>query len=88
MAKQFTQALETFVGSGIKDSSGREIGWTVGLNDNGAEFAAWVQAARKHNGEFKDFGVPQRSRSFATQDAATSWAYSTAKARVAAIRQA
>ena len=85
MTQEFGVALEVFVGSGMLDSKGREIGWTVGLNDDGQQFAAWVQSSRKQKGEFKDFGVPQRSLTFATQEAATNWAYGTAHERVNAL---
>lgn len=78
------ELFETFLGSGKFDDKGREIGWTVGLRDDGVDFHAWVQAARRpKNGEFHDFGVAQRSKKFASQDAARSWAYATAKQRIA-----
>ena len=81
----FNNMLETWVGSGKFDSKGREIGFIVGTNDNGKEFAAWVQAGRKFANDFVDFGVRQRSKMFATQQAATTWAYSTAKQRIAKL---
>lgn len=77
--------LEVWIGSGKFDSKGREIGYIVGLNDNGEQFAAWVQNGRKKNDTFKDFGVIQRSKFFPSQQAATTWAYSTAKQRLANI---
>lgn len=80
------EALESFVGSGKIDAKGREIGFTVGLNDNGTDFAAWVQSARRTKAGFADFGVPQRSRNFATQRAATAWAYATARERIAKLK--
>lgn len=80
------EIFETFIGAGKFDSKGREIGWTVGLRDNGADFHAWVQSARRpKNGDFHDFGVPQRSVKFDSQAAARSWAYATAKARIAKL---
>lgn len=84
----FGEPLETFVGAAKYDSKGREIGFIVGLNDDGAgDFRAWVQSARKpRGGDFAQFGVPQRSKGFATQESATNWAYSTARARIAALR--
>lgn len=83
--KAFDNKLETWVGSGKLDSKGREIGYIVGLNDNGIHFAAWVQNGRYCNRKFKDFGVIQRSKMFDTQQAATNWAYSTAKQRIAKL---
>lgn len=82
-------ATETFVGTAMKDKAGREIGWIAGLNSNGVDYAAWVQSARKTKpGEFEAFGVPQRSKHFGSQAAATAWAFSEAKARVAKARAA
>jgi hypothetical protein len=75
--------LETWVGSGKLDSKNREIGYIVGLNDNGSEFAAWVQNGRMIGRDFKDFGPVQRSKTFSSQQEATSWAYKTAKERIA-----
>jgi hypothetical protein len=77
----YNDMTETYIGTGCKDSKGREIGYIVGLNNNGINFAAWVQNARKVNGEWKEFGVQQRSRSFPSQAFATSWAYATASVR-------
>jgi hypothetical protein len=77
--------LETWLGSGKFDSKQREIGFIVGLNDNGTEFAAWVQNGRKIGYDFNDFGVTQRSKLFATQTEATAWAYKTAKERIAKL---
>lgn len=80
----FGEPIETFVGTGKKDSKGREIGFIVGFNDDGQDFRAWVQAARRTApGEFFDFGVRQRSKSFTSQEAANRWAYSTARERIA-----
>ena len=80
------EALQTFIGSGKIDAKGREIGFTVGLNDNGTDFAAWVQSSRGNKSGFSDFGVPQRSRNFKTQQAATTWAYETARERIAKLK--
>jgi hypothetical protein len=77
----YNDMTETFIGTGRNDSKGREIGWIVGLNNNGVDFAAWVQNARKVNGNWKEFGVQQRSRSFPSQATATAWAYATAQVR-------
>lgn len=77
--------FQTFLGTGKTDSKGREIGWIVGMNDSldGKEFSAWVQNGRSVNGDFNDFGVMQRSKRFTTKEAARTWAYATAKKRVA-----
>jgi len=77
----YNDMTETYIGTGRKDNKGREIGWIVGLNNNGVNFAAWVQNARKVNGEWKEFGVQQRSKSFPSQATATAWAYATAQVR-------
>lgn len=83
-ARTFGEPLETFVGTGKKDAKGREIGFIVGFNDDGQDFRAWVQAARKTApGEFHDFGVRQRSKGFASPEAANPWAWSTARERLA-----
>lgn len=79
------EIFETFVPAGKVDSKGREIGFTVGLRDNGKDFYAWVQAARKVGADFKDFGVVQRSKLFTSQEAATGWAYRTARERIAKL---
>jgi hypothetical protein len=77
------EVFETFVPAKKVDDKGRVIGFVVGLRDNGSDFYAWVQNARQTgNGEWIEFGTTQRSRKFASQTAATSWAYSTARARI------
>ena len=78
--------FENHLPTGKFDSKGREIGFIVGFRDNGTEFYAWVQNARRVNGEFKDFGVLQRSKSFPAQKFATTWAYGTARQRIAKLR--
>jgi len=85
-AATWGEPLEAFIGSGKFDAKGREIGFTVGLNDNGKDFAAWVQSARGTKAGFADFGVPQRARNFTSQDAATRWAYATARKRIANLK--
>jgi len=77
--------FEAHIRAGKNDSKGRAIGYIVGLRDNGVDFYAWVQNARLVKGEFRDFGVPQRSKKLASQAAATNWAYATAKERIAKI---
>ena len=85
----FCEPLETFIGSGKKDDKGREIGYIVGLNDDGhGDYRAWVQCARKTSGAWSDFGVRQRSKSFTSQEAATRWAYATARVRIAKVNAA
>ena len=79
----WNNSLEVWLGSGKFDAKQREIGYIVGLNDNGTEFAAWVQNGRMIGRDFKDFGVTQRSKTFASQQEAISWAYKTAKERIA-----
>ena len=82
-ATEFGETFENYLPAGKVDYKGRKIGFIVGLRDNGSDFRAWVQNARFVNGEWADFGVTQRSKSFSSQQAATSWAYSTARARIA-----
>ena len=86
--------FEAYLDSGKTDQKSRRIGYIVGLRDNGTDFYAWVQNARMDKaGEFFgllgglpfDFGVVQRSKKFTSQSAATAWAYSTARARIAKI---
>jgi hypothetical protein len=79
----WNNSVEVWLGSGKFDAKQREIGYIVGLNDNGTEFAAWVQNGRMIGRDFKDFGVTQRSKTFSSQQEATSWAYKTAKERIA-----
>ena len=86
MSNEYGEIIESYVRSGRYDSKNREIGYVVGLRNNGVEFAAWVQNARRVNGEWKEFGVQQRSKSFASQAAATNWAYNTAHKRIAKIK--
>lgn len=76
------QAFETVMASTKTDSKGRLIGYIIGMNDNGVEFAAWVQNARKVNGKWVAFGATQRSKRFESQAKATVWAYLTARDRV------
>ena len=78
--------FENCIRSGKKDSKGREIAYIVGFRDNGVDFYAWVQNARiTGRDSWKEFGVPQRSRHFASQAEATRWAYATAKERAAKL---
>ena len=86
MTKEYGDLTETHLRSGRFDSKGREIGFTVGFRDNGEDFRAYVQNARRINGEWKDFGVLQRSKPFRSQGAATHWGSSTAQARISKIK--
>ncbi len=85
---EFGDITESYIRSGRTDSKGREIGYVVGLRDDGTNFYAWVQNARRVNGQWVEFGVQQRSKVFKSQAAATAWAYATANQRIAAIREA
>ena len=96
MAKELGESFETFVSAGKFDEKGREIGFIVGLRDNGEDFYAWVQKARREvitrngvriaPGEARDFGPFQRSKKFASKDAARAWAYRAAHDRIAALK--
>lgn len=80
-----TEAIETFLRSGKRDSKGRHIGFVVGLREMADGVYAWVQNARSTPNGFQDFGVIQRSRRFDTLEAARTWAYATAKQRIAKL---
>lgn len=86
MTAEYGDITETYVRSGRFDSKNREIGFIVGFRDNGEDFRAYVQNARRINGEWKDFGVIQRSKSFRSQVEATRWGYATAQERIAKIK--
>lgn len=85
MANEYGEITEIYVRSGRYDSKGREIGYTIGFRDNGKDFRAYVQNARRVAGDWQDFGVQQRSKSFTSQAAATTWAHATAQSRIAKI---
>lgn len=85
MPNLYGDITENFLRSGRYDSKGREIGYIVGFRDNGEDFRAYVQNARRVDGEWKEFGVQQRSKSFTSQAAATTWAYATAQSRIAKL---
>lgn len=82
----YNNKFETYLDSGKVDGKGRPIGYIVGFNDNGTDFRAWVQNARKVKNEWVDFGVIQKSKGFLSQKAATDWAYGTAKSRIAGLK--
>jgi len=78
---------QTYMNSGKHDNKGREIGFIVAFRDNGTDFRAYVQNARREFGVWKDFGTQQRSKSFADQPSATLWAYATARERIAKLQK-
>jgi hypothetical protein len=82
---EYGDITESYIRSGRYDSKNREIGYIVGFRDNGVDFRAYVQNARRVDGKWKEFGVQQRSKSFTSQAAATRWAYATANDRIAKI---
>jgi hypothetical protein len=82
---QFGEILETFLTTNKFDNSDREIGFVIGMRDDTVNFYAWVQNTRRVNGEWKEFGVRQRSKSFATQEQATKWAYVEAGKRISRV---
>ena len=87
-AAAYGEITQSHIGTGRFDNKGREIGYTVALVDNGTDFRALVQNARRVNGEWVEFGVKQRSKSFPSQSTATAWAYATAQVRRAKVRAA
>lgn len=82
-AAEYGDIFETAISSHRLDNKGREVGYIVALVDNGVDFRALVQNARRVNGEWVEFGVRQRSKSFTNQKDANRWAYATAAARIA-----
>lgn len=85
MTMSLSEITEQYLNSGKRDSKNREIGYIVGLRNSDTTYYAWVQNARRVKGEWKDFGVRQRSKQFATQQAATTWAFAEAHARIASL---
>ena len=83
---EYGALVQNFLRSGRYDSKDREIGYIVGFRDNGVDFRAYVQNSRRVNGEWVEFGVAQRSKSFTSQAEATRWAYATANERIAKIK--
>lgn len=88
MTNEYGEIFKNFIGTGVKDQKGREIGYAVVFRDNGADFRAYVQNTRLIKGEWEEFGVQQRSRSFPSQALATAWAYATASVRRHKVRSA
>lgn len=88
MTNEYGEIFKNFIGTGVKDKKGREIGYVVVFRDNGTDFRAYVQNTRLIKGEWEEFGVQQRSRSFPSQALATAWAYATASVRRHKVRSA
>lgn len=86
MSNDYGDIFENYVRSGRYDSKDREIGYIIVFRDNGTDFRAYVQNARRINGEWVEFGVRQRSKSFTSQAAATRWAYATAQERISKLK--
>ena len=86
MTKEYGEIFMNFLGTNVLDKKGREIGFAVVFRDNGEDFRAYVQNTRLVKGEWKEFGVQQRSRSFPSQAFATAWAYATASVRRHKVR--
>ena len=86
------ESLQNYLPTNKSDSKGREIGFIVILGDalvtdyQPLAFFAVVKNARKVNGGFEGFGASQRTYYFATQEEATTWAYKTARARIAKLK--
>lgn len=83
---EYGEIFQNYLRSGRWDSKGREIGYIVAFRDNGSDFRAYVQNARKVNGEWIEFGVQQRSKSFRSQAEAARWAYQAAQERISKLR--
>lgn len=86
MTNEYGEIFKSFIGTGVADTKGRQIGFAVVFRDNGTDFRAYVQNTRLINGEWEEFGVLQKSKSFSSQAAATNWAYRTAKERAAKVQ--
>jgi len=81
-----SEEFETFLSANKIDSKGREIGYIVGLSDNGTDFYVWVQNARRIKaGDWFEFGVRQRSKRFGSQEEATRYGHRVAKERIAKL---
>jgi len=86
MTQTYGEITETHLGTGSKDSKGREIGFIVALVDNGTDFRALVQNARRINGEWQEFGVRQSSKSYRSQAEATRCGFAIANQRIQKIK--
>ena len=83
--KPYGEIFQTVVESSKFDSKNRQIGYIIVFRDNGTDFRSYVQNARRIGKEWQEFGVRQRSKSFTSQKAATTWAYATAKERISKL---
>ena len=86
MTQPYNEITETYLPTGRKDFKGREIGFIVALVDNGTDFRALVQNARRINGEWQEFGVRQASKSYRSQAEATRCGFAIAHQRIANIK--
>jgi hypothetical protein len=86
MTQAYGEILETYLGTGMKDSKGREIGFIGALVDNGTDFRALVQNARRIKGEWQEFGVRQSSKSYRSQTEATRCGFAIANQRIANLK--
>lgn len=86
MEAPYGDIIKNFMRTGVVDTKGREIGFAVVFRDNGTDFRAYVQNTRLIKGEWQEFGVPQKSKSFTSQDQANRWAYAAAKERIAKVQ--
>lgn len=87
MMDEYGEIFECYMDAGELDGKGRRIGSIVGFRDNGVDFRAYVQNARMVKREWVEFGVQQRSKSFKSKEEAKCWAYSTAKERIAKLKE-
>jgi hypothetical protein len=87
MTQPYGEIIKNFMRTGAIDTKGREIGFAVVFRDNGTDFRAYVQNTRLIKGEWHEFGAPQKSKSFTSQDQANRWAYATAKERIAKAQE-
>ena len=83
----YSELFEVFLNSGVKDSKGRWIGFTLGFRDDGTDFRAYVQNSRLVKGEWINFGAGQPSKKFSTRIAANTWAYQSANQRIAKLQK-
>lgn len=88
MTSEYGAIFKNFLGTSVLDKKGREIGYVVVFRDNGEDFRAYVQNTRLIKGDWKEFGVAQRSRSFPSHELASAWAYATASVRRHKVRNA
>lgn len=69
--------------TGKVDGKGRSIGFVAVYRDNGVDFRCYVQSTR----DGKEFGVPQRSKSFKSAAQAKAYGVRTASERVQKAQQ-